>query len=223
MFETKSINDKDLKLKLPFGMIISGPSNSGKTTLLLKILRDRNYLIDPKPARVLYCYGEYNSQIPLLQRSGILVHKGPPTDEMIQSIQKPALIILDDLLYTIDEAFLSNLFVKKIHHNNLAVIMLVQNLFDKRIKVARINSQYIVLMTAPNAALQVRNLGVQIFPKELQFFLRAYKNAVESQKYGYLFLDLHPASDPLLRVRTNIFKDDEEKVLYINNKGNNVA
>lgn len=90
-------------------------------------------------------------------------------------------------------------------------------------KVARINAQYIVLMSAPNAMLQVRNLGVQLFPSELKFFLRAYKDAIEGKKYGYLFLDLHPASESFLRVRTTIFSDDQEKVLYINNKGNNVA
>lgn len=52
---------------------------------------------------------------------------------------------------------------------------------------------------------------------------KAYKDAINTKKYNYLFLDLHPASNPLLRVRTNIFKEDKEKTLYINNRGNNVA
>jgi hypothetical protein len=88
--------------------------------------------------------------------------------------------------------------------------------------VARNNSQYIVLMSAPNAVLQVKNLGIQLFPREVNFFMGAYKDAIDSQKYGYLFLDLHPASRPELRVRTKIFSDDKEKVFYINNKWNNV-
>ena len=165
MLNSKLIKSEDLKLKLPFGMVIAGPSNSGKTTFMLKLLKDHKELINPVAETIIYCYGEFNSQIPFLQRSGVIINKGPPSNEMIHNVKKPALIILDDLLYTIDENFLSNLFVKKIHHNNIGVIFLVQNLFDKRIKVARINSQYICLMSAPGAILQVKNLGMQIFPR----------------------------------------------------------
>lgn len=139
MLESKVLNNSDLKLKLPFGMVIAGPSNSGKTTFLLKLLRDYKELIEPVPESIVYCYGEYHSQIPLLQKSGIAVHKGMPNDEILDGVQKPSLIILDDLLYSLDETFLSNIFVKKIHHMRIGVILIVQNLFDKRIKVRKDN------------------------------------------------------------------------------------
>ena len=215
MFDETLVDYKDLKLKLPFGMVISGPSSSGKTTFLLKFLKGRDLLIDPTPKSVLYCYGQFNDSIPILQNMGVRVHRGPPTDELLSVMSKPMLLILDDLLTIIDEKSLSELFIKKAHHMNMGVIFITQNLFEKKIKVARINSQYIVLMSAPNAALQIRNLGVQLFPKNLGYFLNAYKDAT-STPYGYLFLDLHPASNPLLRIRTKIFKDDDEKTLYIN-------
>lgn len=69
-------------------------------------------------------------------------------------------------------------------------------------------------MRAPNSALSIRNLGVQLFPRQLDYFLHAYRDATAKQ-YGYLVLDLHAASDPLLRLRTNIFEEDEEKIIYI--------
>lgn len=215
MIEATTIECNDLKFKIPFGMVISGPSSSGKTTFLLRLLKERNYLFHPTPKSVLYCYGQYHKNIPILQQMGINVHRGPPTDEIITSMKKPSLVILDDLLTIIDEKTLSDLFIKKSHHQNLGVIFLTQNLFEKKIKVARINAQYIVLMSAPNSALQIRNLGVHLFPKRLNYFLKAYKDATFIP-YGYLVLDLHPASNPLLRLRTNIFKGDNEKTLYIN-------
>jgi hypothetical protein len=215
MIEENGVVERDLKFKLPFGMVISGPSSSGKTTFLIKLLKERSELIDPPPKTVLYCYGQYHENIPFLQKMGIKVHRGPPTDEVLTSMGKPLLLVLDDLLTIIDEKLLSDLFIKKSHHQRIGVIFLTQNLFEKKIKVARINSQYIVLMSAPNSALQIRNLGVQLFPRKLKFFLDAYKDAT-SIPYGYLVLDLHPASNPLLRLRTNIFKGDEEKTLYIN-------
>ena len=70
---------------------------------------------------------------------------------------------------------------------------------------------YIVLLRAPNSALAIRNLGVQLFPRQLDFFMDAYRQATR-EKYSYLFVDLHPASDPLLRLRTNIFKEDDDYI-----------
>ena len=71
-----------------------------------------------------------------------------------------AIVILDDLMLNARKEYLTSLFTKKSHHRNLSVIFLTQNLFQKKIKVARNNAQYIILMRAPNAALQIRNLGI---------------------------------------------------------------
>lgn len=137
---------------------------------------------------------------------------------MIKRQPKPLLLILDDLLLTIEEKFLNQLFTAKSHHQNFAVVFVTQNLFEKKIRVARQNAQYIVLMRAPNSVLAIRNIGVQLYPRQLDFFLDAYRQATH-QPYGYLLLDLHASSHPALRLRTNIFKEDEEKVIFIPKNG----
>jgi len=212
--ESQSFTNKDLYFKLPFGMILSGPSSSGKSSFLLKFIADSQDLIDPSPKSVLYCFGEMNDNIPILQKSGVNVYAGVPPEELIKSYSKPLLLILDDLLLSIDEKYLSELFTKKSHHQNFAIVFVTQNLFEKKIKVARQNAQYIVLMRSPNSELSVRNIGVQLFPRQLEYFLDAYKQAT-NEPYGYLLIDLHASSDPTLRLRTRIFKDDEEKIIFI--------
>uniref|UniRef100_A0A914LNA5 Uncharacterized protein n=1 Tax=Meloidogyne incognita TaxID=6306 RepID=A0A914LNA5_MELIC len=97
-------------------------------------------LIDPKPISILYCYGEMSSIVPVLQRSGVNVYGGVPTEEILKRYPKPLLLILDDLLLTIDEKYLAELFTKKSHHQNFAIIFVTQNLFEKKIKVARQNA-----------------------------------------------------------------------------------
>ena len=94
-------SDNDLKFKLPFGMILAGPSSSGKSTFLMRFIAESDMLITPKPASVLYCFGE-----------------------------------MSDLL-SISEAYLSSLFTAKSHHQNFAIVFVTQNLFDKKVKVAR--------------------------------------------------------------------------------------
>ena len=211
--ELPSFSEKDLKLKLPFGLILSGPSSSGKSTLLLKFIAESDTLIDPPPKSILYCFGEMTDTIPIMQKAGIAVYSGVPPEELIKKQEKPCLLILDDLLLSISEAYLSALFTAKSHHQNFAVVFVTQNLFERKIKVARQNAQYLILMRSPNSALAIRNIGTQLFLRQLDYFLDAYKQAT-NQPYGYLMIDMHAASDPQLRLRTNIFKDDEAAVIF---------
>lgn len=208
MIDSHIFSSSDLKLKLPFSLIISGPSSSGKTSFLLKLIKEARDLIEPEPASILYCFGEYSSIVPVLNKLGVGLYSGVPSEDIIDKLPKPSLIILDDLLYSIDEKYLSEIATKKSHHHNFGFIFVTQSLFEKKLKVARQNSMYIVLMRAPNSALAIRNLGIQIFPK-LNYFLDSYREATR-ELYSYLFIDLHPSSDPMLRLRTNIFKDDDK-------------
>jgi hypothetical protein len=207
MTEIQTFNNKDLKLQLPFTLIVNGPSSSGKSTFLLKFITQAHELIHPPPKSILFCYGEYSTSIPILQKLGIPVYSGVPTEDIIRKLPKPALIILDDLLYSINEHYLSELTTKKSHHLNFGFVIVSQTLFEPKLKVARQNSMYFVLMRAPNNALAIRNLGVQLFPRQLDYFLEAYREATK-EPYSFLFIDLHPSSDPILRLRTNIFKED---------------
>ena len=45
----------DYVFKHPFTCMIAGPSKSGKTTLLKKILHANNSIIDHPPERIVYC------------------------------------------------------------------------------------------------------------------------------------------------------------------------
>nr|CAD2176968.1 unnamed protein product [Meloidogyne enterolobii]CAD2184337.1 unnamed protein product [Meloidogyne enterolobii]CAD2185566.1 unnamed protein product [Meloidogyne enterolobii]CAD2187444.1 unnamed protein product [Meloidogyne enterolobii]CAD2200934.1 unnamed protein product [Meloidogyne enterolobii] len=216
--ESISFSNKELKFKLPFGLIISGPSSSGKSTFLLKFITQSVDLIDPPPKSILYCFGEMSTIVPILQKSGVSVFAGVPPEDVIKRLPKPSLVILDDLLLSIDEKYLSELFTKKSHHQKFSIVFVTQNLFEKKIKVARQNAQYLVIMRSPNSVLSVRNIGSQLFPKKLDYFLDSYRQATNIP-YGYLLIDMHASSDPTLRLRTNIFKDDTEKIIFIPKNG----
>lgn len=210
MLPMQSFSDKDLKFKHPFGMIIAGPSSSGKSTLLLKFIAEAAELIHPPPASILYCFGELSDTVPFLQRSGINIYSGVPPADLIKKMTKPLLLILDDLLLTISEQQLSEYYLKDSHHQNFSIIFVTQALFDKRLRIPRQNAQYLVLMRSPNSELSIRNIGVQLFPRRLTYFLDSYRLAT-NKPYGYLIIDLHAASDSLLRLRSGIFKDDKEQ------------
>jgi hypothetical protein len=94
-------------------------------------------------------YGEFSNLIPELERQGVIVCSGMPSDELIKSVPKPCVVVLDDLMGEVEPKRLADAFTKKAHHNNFTVIFLSQNLFDKAMRVPRSNAQFIFLMRAP--------------------------------------------------------------------------
>jgi hypothetical protein len=208
--------DTDLKLKIPSGILISGSSSSGKTALTIRLIEQREEIFSPSPQTVLYCYGEFHQIVPYLESIGVSTYSGVPSSEQIDALSKPSLIILDDLMYNINQQFLNDLYTKQSHHKNFTIITLCQNLFDKVIKIPRLNSMYIFLLRAPNSLISVRSLGTQIYPRQLPFFIDSYNQATNEQ-YGYLMIDMHPSSRPILRLRTHIFPGEQTYVFVPKN------
>jgi len=108
------------------------------------------------------------------------------------------------------------MYSKNIHHQNLGTWFNTQDLFDKDGRIMRINSDYLVLMGTKNGILQIRNIGVQLFPGELDFFLEAYYKAT-ANPYGYLLIDNSPKTPRELRLRKGIIPG-EEQLVYLPKK-----
>ena len=187
--ELPTLDENQFKFPIPSGIVVSGPSSSGKTELVLRLLRSAPEMFDPPPKAIVWAYGEYSTLIPKLERMGYTVHAGSPSDEFLKMIPTPFVIVFDDMQGDMDAKRLAELYTKKAHHNNFTVIFLAQNLFDKIMRTPRSNAQYLILMRAPNDMLSVRNLAHQIFPREGSFFLNAYKQAC-AQPFGYLLVCL---------------------------------
>lgn len=202
------ISSDDLKLRHPFNMIIGGASGSGKTEWLAKFLLHRKSLITPAFSDVLYCYGVYDNKVLEFERQGFSTHLGTPSEEHIRQLPKPLLLVLDDLMMNAKSKFLDILFTRGSHHWNTSVVFITQNLFEPSIKTARNNAHYLVLLRNPSGRRQIRDLGCQLFPGTgHKYFNEAYSDAT-SANFGYLFVDIHPSSSELVRLRTGIFPGD---------------
>ena len=69
-------------------------------------------MFEPSPTKIVYAYGQFNNLIPKLQNKGIIVHEGVPTDELINSLPKNSINILDDLMLNLTSNFLTHLFTR---------------------------------------------------------------------------------------------------------------
>ena len=76
---------------------------------------------------------------------------------------------------------------------------ILQDHFQKR--------AYIAAFKNPRDQLGIRNLLLQSFPTQWQEVLDTFRK-VTDRPYGYMLLDLHPASQDDQRVLSHVLKDE---------------
>ena len=201
----------------PFTCMIAGPTQSGKTHFLMRLLENLNKLAKPKIQRILYCYGSWQPMFEVLQNSVpcLVFFEGiPEFDDLDPSITQ--LVILDDLMEecTKNEK-VQKLFIKDSHHLNTSVILVTQNLYaqGRFSRSIALNCHYLVLFKNPRDLSQIGTLGRQMFPGNSKFLVSAFKDATDSKKFGYLYVDLKPNTILKNRIQTNILTGDQ-RIIY---------
>ena len=115
-------------------------------------------------------------------------------------------LVLDDLMEEggQDKRVL-DLFTKDSHHRNITVLYLTQDLFPpgKFSKTINRNAHYIVAFKNPRDQTGIRTILLQAFPDRWRQVLRLFKR-VTSRPFGYLMLDVHPASDDRYRLWSHL-------------------
>ena len=196
----------NLKFRCPTGIHIVGPTMSGKSALTRHLLNNRNELFIKPFDRVVYAYGvlqdnfkEIKGNVEFVQGISAVLE-----DENFFDPNKDNLLVLDDLMDEIvDNHRASALFTRGIHHKNVTVIFLYQNLFKqgKAMRDITLNSQYFLLFKSPRDVQQIKYLGRQLGLPHLDC---AYKKAIK-EPYGFLLVNLHPHCDERLQLQSNIF------------------
>jgi len=198
------------QLLLPSTSLISGATGSGKTTLVLDILQNANWLISPAPKSVYWFYGIEQGNVfeSLAKRSRIPIYfqKGMPDFETLSiNIVQPKVLVLDDL---ISEANLDleKIFLNKTRHMNFLTILLSQNLFhnNRFMRNISLNVHYFFVFPSKRDNRQFSVLARQIDPKNYAFLEDVYRKLSDESPFSYIMLDLHPQSDKRLTVRSDI-------------------
>lgn len=226
-FEIKMLVDrKHLQFKHPFTCMVAGPTSSGKTTLVRRILQNHDllfYNIDGDILRIMWAYGQWQSLYTkdIGQNVECLYVSGLPSEDDIKEAN-PHLIVIDDLMAELgNNKKLSNLFTKGSHHNNISIIFIAQNIFHQgsQMRTVSLNCHYTIIMKNPRDKSQLNVLGRQMFPNNTKFFLEAYQDATgdndsEDRKveFGYLLIDLKQDTPNKLRLRTRITPEEHEKI-----------
>jgi len=105
-----------LPFRHPFTAIVSGPTDSGKTQLVMHLVDCAYVLIEPTPRKIIYYFAEYQ---PLFEHYEhcIEFRHGMPKADAIDRLTD-ALVVYDDLMDEADER-MTRLFTHGSHHRNV--------------------------------------------------------------------------------------------------------
>lgn len=211
-----------LPLSAPCSILLVGPSQSGKTMLTFRIIKEAKYMFTKPPVKVVYCYSVYQDLFAKMEKdiNNIIFHEGLPTAEEVDhwsETREHMLLVLDDLLASAaNNVDIMNLFTIKVHHQNISTCFLTQNLYHspgKFMRTISLNATYIICLKNQRDQQQLAVLGKQILPGQLKYFLSSYEQAVK-RKYGYILLDLSPHTEKQYLLRTNIFPG-EDTIIFL--------
>lgn len=178
-----------LKFRSGTNILVYGVSNSGKSTFVLKVLKER--LITKMPKKILYFYKvkqdifeEYNK----VANTRIQFIEGLPDN--VYDL-KDSIVVFDDLLlHNNATKLVSELFVYHSHHLQITAIFLSQNLYpkDEHFRLMVLNSHYMVLHGDIRSMRQIKTLANQIFTDEDKTrLLNAYRQSIKAE-YGFVVL-----------------------------------
>lgn len=195
----------DFRLRTDRVMTVSGPSQSGKTEFVLKLLTQRDELFRGAFNSILWCYGIHDAKLlNVLQYKGYRTHRGLPKE---QDIEANSICILDDLLSESESSKdVTNMCTRAAHHKPCFIIFISQNLFPggKEARTRSLNTHYYVIFKNPRDKLQFEILARQIFPTHSKDLVSVYEDATRDP-HGYLFIDFTQECPENIRYRTNIF------------------
>ena len=209
----------------PFSMIVAGPSRSGKTYWVINLLLNAKERIRPTPNKIVYCYAHWQSKYDVLKKHIPIVqwHEGMPTKSYLDEISD-AIVILDDLMAaSVNNEVVMSIFTERSHHQNISVILLMQNLFHqgKQSRSINTNAQFLVLFKNPRDRLQIKTLAMQMFPEKWRKFLETFEHETNKPR-GKVILDFSSSTSDENRIvkscnLQDIIQNTQKQQTVINN------
>ena len=212
---------------LPFRLFLSGPSNSGKSLFILRLIQNLDLVFESQFKTIFYCHPYYDTlgekdkklmnDLKLAYPSIIITHEIPPLLDL-QRLDAPTLLILDDLISSIvKNESMAHLYSIYSSHCNVSIITTTQNYFEPgKFSKTIIRNQTILVLFQTNSDRQSTNIITrQIFPGQSHFLEHCFLwlvHHVKKREHRYLIVNCQvnsktPPSFP--QVSTNLFSEFE--------------
>ena len=115
--------------KNPF---ICGPTGSSKSTFVMRLLKNITEMLSEKVKKIYYFYNNWQKNFDQQNNGNIEFRQGLPSEEDFKRFpnSEHSILVIDDLkIPALNNIFIANLFSRELHHRNISVMLILQNLF----------------------------------------------------------------------------------------------
>ena len=204
--------------------MLAGPSSCGKSTFVKNLINNRNVMFNRNIENVYIVCANIQTMYEDLVKNGNvrqIFYQMPSKSEIIEIAeigkkQGGTILVLDDILSEIakNNILIQEIFTEIAHHYDLTVVLCVQNMFVQNpiFRTISLNSGYIVAFKHPRDTKQINVIAHRCHVKNPKLVIDAYKDATRLP-YSYLFMDFTQKTEDFLRIRTNIFPNENDDIL----------
>lgn len=203
--------------------MICGPSNSGKTLFITKLLLNANDMFTIKPKFILFYYKEWQENYDKIKQIDgckvTFIKHAPQSVELVLDelkqypLSSPKICILDDMLAHLS-SYLEELFTVVSHHNNCSMVLISQAIFGKKeLRNISLQCHYMAIFKSPRDSKQLHYLCHQIEPNRTKYLKSVFSDALK-KPFAYVILDFTQQQKDEARYRTNIFKTEWPLKIY---------
>jgi hypothetical protein len=200
-----------MEIEFPPRIVVSGPTNCGKTFLITQMLTKDN-VFDKPIEKIYYCAKHRNSIPDVLRRNRKVefIRSLPNEDDDILENRRNlnTIFVIEDWLESaFDNSAVSSLFTSG-RHNNIGVIITSQVLFPKAKKARNIslNASHLILFKNFRDSSSIGYLARQICQKNSKALVDLFLNITE-KPYSYLVISCSPLTPDIFRISSNILSD----------------
>jgi GTPase SAR1 family protein len=221
-----NISNDMLAFHTPLRMLICGPSLSGKSTLVLNLLKHREKMFNVKFDRIVYSFpdssitssrNEYINKLGEICPNLEVNQNLPDIPSLISSSCKILLIIEDQMKFVVNNPEMHDLMTIHSHHSGISVILTSQNYYiqGRYSKTILRNTSEKIVFNDKGDQESLRRISMQMFPGKKGFLNNVMAWILENisdKTQHYICIDNSPIS-PLtqqFQIRTNIFPDDDD-------------
>ena len=183
--------------------------STGKTSLVLQLIRNRHEWFDKPSSRVIFLYNFLQPELVQLKREDPNVILVDNLAEAKELAIKDSLLVIDDKQQEMSQkSFLNEvieIFIRGVRHNEFNCVLLVQSLFLDNLRVIMNNCNYLVLFNSPRNKQGINFLAKQISPNDWRYIVDAYRHACYDKPFCYLVFDFTMATPERWRLRSSIY------------------
>lgn len=190
-------------------LLLYGPSETGKTTLLKDILAHSDSLYATPIDQVIFCYTTWQDDYDEIKGKNstiIFVQTQGEVEKCLSESEGHRLIIFDDhFQQAVGEMnrFLFDLLTVQCHHSGISIILVVHLIFHKNLKNLVPNFQQFAFTNVRNT-LTVSMFFQQYAKPVYKQLLQHYEYCMSKDEFGIFFFSKHPRTPEAIKVRSSV-------------------